>query len=114
MIELVKKALLTGVGVAALSKEKIEDLAKDIVEKGKMTEQEGKKLVEQLLSSSEDARQDLQKQIDGSLIEFFQKEARFMSHLTIARVKKIPDKKSLIDYGFRLASAFWSRSYASF
>lgn len=67
MIELVKKALLTGVGVAALSKEKIEDLAKDIVEKGKMTEQEGKKLVEQLLSSSEDARQDLQKQIEDKV-----------------------------------------------
>ncbi len=67
MIELVKKALLTGVGVAALSKEKIEDLAKDIVEKGKMTEQEGKKLVDQLLSSSEDARQDLQKQIEDKV-----------------------------------------------
>lgn len=67
MIELVKKALLTGVGVAALSKEKIEDLAKEIVEKGKMTEQEGQKLVDQLLSSSEDARQDLQKQIEEKI-----------------------------------------------
>lgn len=67
MIELVKKVLLTGVGVAALSKEKIEDLAKDLVEKGKMTEQEGKKLVDQLLSSSEEARQDLQKQIEGKV-----------------------------------------------
>ena len=67
MIELVKKVLLTGVGVAALSKEKVEDLAKDFVEKGKMTEQEGKKLVDQLLSSSEEARQDLQKQIEGKV-----------------------------------------------
>lgn len=67
MIELVKKVLLTGVGVAALSKEKIEDLAKDFVEKGKMTEQEGKKLVDQLLSSSDEARQDLQKQIEGKV-----------------------------------------------
>lgn len=64
MIELIKKALLTGVGVAALSKEKVEELAKDIVEKGKMTEQEGQKLVDQLLISSEEARQDLQKQIE--------------------------------------------------
>ncbi len=67
MIELVKKTLLTGVGVAALSKEKIEDLAKDLIEKGKMTEQEGKKLVDQLLSSSEEARQDLQKQIEEKI-----------------------------------------------
>ena len=64
MIDVMKKVLLTGVGVAALSKEKIEDLARDLVEKGKMTEQEGKALVDQLLTSSDDARQDLQKQIE--------------------------------------------------
>jgi polyhydroxyalkanoate synthesis regulator phasin len=67
MIELIKKTLLTGVGVAALSKEKVEELAKDIVEKGKMTEQEGQKLVDQLLISSEEARQDLQKQIEAKV-----------------------------------------------
>lgn len=67
MLELVKKALLTGVGVAALSKEKIEELAKDLAEKGKMTEQEGQALVDQLLKSSKDARQDLQKEIEAKV-----------------------------------------------
>ncbi len=67
MIDVVKKILLTGVGVAALSKEKIEDLARDLAEKGKMTEQEGKALVDQLLTSSDEARQDLQKQIEAKV-----------------------------------------------
>jgi len=67
MIDVVKKVLLTGVGVAALSKEKIEDLARDLAEKGKMTEKEGKALVDQLLTSSDEARQDLQKQIEGKV-----------------------------------------------
>lgn len=67
MIDLVKKVLLTGVGVAALSKEKIEELAKDIAEKGKMTEKEGKALVDQLLQSSDEARQDLQKQVEAKV-----------------------------------------------
>ncbi len=67
MIDVVKKMLLTGVGVAALSKEKIEDLARDLAEKGKMTEQEGKALVDQLLTSSDEARQDLQKQIEAKV-----------------------------------------------
>lgn len=73
MIELVKKALLTGVGVAALSKEKAEELAKDIAEKGKMTEQEGQKLVDQLLTSSEEARQELQKQIETKVQSVLEK-----------------------------------------
>ncbi len=35
---------------------------------------------------------DLQKQIDESLMQLFPKEERFMSHLTIARIKHIKDK----------------------
>ena len=41
---------------------------------------------------------DLQKKIDESLSGLFEPEARFMSHITIARVKSVKDKKSLLDY----------------
>ncbi len=67
MIELVKKTLLTGIGVAALSKEKIESLAKEVAEKGKLTEQEGKEFVDQLLNRSEEAREELQAQIEAKV-----------------------------------------------
>jgi len=60
--------LLTGVGVAALTKEKIEEVAKDFVEKGKMTEQEGRDLVNDLVSRSDESRLELQKQI-GEKVE---------------------------------------------
>ena len=40
---------------------------------------------------------DLQKQIDLSLENLFPKEERFMSHLTIARIKYVKDKKAFID-----------------
>ncbi|MEN8199047.1 MAG: phasin family protein [Thermodesulfobacteriota bacterium] len=64
MIELVKKTLLTGVGVAVLSKEKIEELARELIEKGKMSEEEGKTFVDDLLKRSEESRETLQKQIE--------------------------------------------------
>ncbi len=73
MIDVIKRVLLTGVGVAALSKEKIEDLAKDLAEKGKMSEQEGKALVDQLLSSSDEARRDLQKQVEEKVQKVLEK-----------------------------------------
>jgi len=41
---------------------------------------------------------DLQKQIDKSLESLFPIEARFMSHITIARIKKLPDKKVFLEY----------------
>ncbi len=40
---------------------------------------------------------ELQKEIDSSLNGLFKKEERFMSHLTIARVKSIKDKKEFIN-----------------
>ena len=41
---------------------------------------------------------DLQKEIDEKLKDLFEKEHRFMSHITIARVKKVGDKKRFLDY----------------
>jgi len=41
--------------------------------------------------------EELQKEIDISLKYLFDPENRFMSHLTIARVKKVLDKKKLLD-----------------
>ncbi len=40
----------------------------------------------------------LQKQVDEKLKELFKEEERFMSHITIARVKNVKDKKKLLDY----------------
>jgi len=41
---------------------------------------------------------ELQKKIDESLKDLFAPEERFMSHITLARVKKVPDRKKLIEY----------------
>jgi len=40
---------------------------------------------------------ELQRLIDNALVDFFPKEERFMSHITIARVKNIKDKQPLFD-----------------
>jgi len=64
MIDLIKKTLLTGIGVVALTKEKIEEVAKEFVEKGKITEQEGRALVEDLVARSEESRIEFQKQVE--------------------------------------------------
>lgn len=41
---------------------------------------------------------DLQKQIDKNLEGLFEKENRFMGHITIARMKKILNKKEFLKY----------------
>ena len=41
MIDLIKKALYTGVGLAVLTKEKAEELVQELTKQAKLSEQEG-------------------------------------------------------------------------
>lgn len=56
MVDLIKKAIYTGVGLAVLTKEKAEELVKDLSEQAKLSEQEGKELFDGLLKHSEHAQ----------------------------------------------------------
>lgn len=64
MIELIKKAMFTGIGVASLTKEKVETIAKDFVDKAGLSEDEGKKFIKDILVKSEESKEDVKKQIE--------------------------------------------------
>jgi polyhydroxyalkanoate synthesis regulator phasin len=68
MVDLIKKALYTGVGLAVLTKEKAEELVKELTQQAKLSEQEGKELFEGLLKQSEQARNDFQAKIDEAVL----------------------------------------------
>ncbi len=56
---MLKNVLYTGLGAAFLTKEKIEELRKDLIEKGKMSQDEGKQFVDDLIRKSEKAKDQL-------------------------------------------------------
>lgn len=68
MIDLIKKALYTGVGMAILTKEKAEELVKELTQQAKLSEQEGKELFDSLLKQSEQARVDFQAKVDETVL----------------------------------------------
>jgi polyhydroxyalkanoate synthesis regulator phasin len=67
MVELIKKTMLAGVGLAFMTKEKAEEAAKKIVKEAKIAEVEGKKFVDELLKKSEDARKSVEKLVDSAV-----------------------------------------------
>ncbi len=69
MKELLKNVVYTGVGAAFLTKEKIEDLKKELVEKGKISQEEGKQFVDELLNKSEKAKDQLNLWINARVEE---------------------------------------------
>ena len=64
MKELLKKTLLTGIGFAVLTKEKVEEAARKIAEECKLSEEEGKKFVDELLKQSEETKKNLETKVE--------------------------------------------------
>lgn len=67
MIDLVKKALYTGLGLAMLTKERAEEVVKDLTRQAELSEQEGKELLDGLLHRSEAARSELESRLDEAI-----------------------------------------------
>ncbi|PID45189.1 MAG: hypothetical protein CR981_00705 [Proteobacteria bacterium] len=65
--ELAKKAMFTGIGMISLTKDAVEEVARGLVEKGKLSEQEGKKLVEELMEKSEESKSECKEQLDSMI-----------------------------------------------
>jgi polyhydroxyalkanoate synthesis regulator phasin len=59
MKEMLKNVMYASIGAAFLTKEKIEELKSDLLEKGKMSQDEGKQFVDDLLLKSEKAKDQL-------------------------------------------------------
>ena len=60
----IHKMFLAGVGLAAMTKDKIDEHIKELVEKGKLTEKEGREIAEDMLKKSKQAKEDLEKQVE--------------------------------------------------
>ena len=87
MFDLIKKTVLTGVGLAAMTKDKVEELAKELTEKGEMSEKEGRELVDELLKKSEQARKDLETKVEGMVRKVLEK-MDIVTKKDIARLEK--------------------------
>jgi polyhydroxyalkanoate synthesis regulator phasin len=68
MVDLIKKAFYTGLGLAVLTKEKAEELVKDLAQQAKLSEHEGKELVDSLMKQSDEARKDFQSRLDEAVL----------------------------------------------
>lgn len=77
MQDSVKKLGLIGAGLWAMTEEKIDDLVKDLVDKGDFSKEEGKKAVQDLLDESKKQRVDLEKKISEKIQDTISKKDIF-------------------------------------
>lgn len=64
MKDILSKTMYLGLGLAAMTKERIDKFAKEVAERTDMTEEQGRKFVEYLQEESEKSKDRLQKAVD--------------------------------------------------
>jgi len=96
MPDVIKKTLLAGIGLALKTWDEVEDLAKDLVEKGKMSENEGKKFLNDLQKRYEETQKKLEARVEKTVKEFLKKADVVTSDELKAVKKEVRELKKII------------------
>jgi len=73
MLNIIKKTMLTGIGLALIAKDEVEELAKELVNKSKMSEKEGIKFKEDLQKKYDETQSRLEERVQHTAKEFLKK-----------------------------------------
>jgi polyhydroxyalkanoate synthesis regulator phasin len=96
MPDLIKKTLLAGVGLALKTWDEVEDLAKELVDKGKMSEKDGNKFIKDLQNRYEETQKKLEARVEKTVKEFLKKANVVTSDELKAVKKEVRELKKMI------------------
>jgi polyhydroxyalkanoate synthesis regulator phasin len=96
MPELLKKTLLTGIGLALKTWDEVETLGKEMIKTGRMSEQEGKKLLKDLQSRYEEAQEKLEARVEKAVKDFLKKADVVTGDELKALKKEVRELKNMI------------------
>ena len=96
MPDLIKKTLLASVGLALKTWDEVEDLAKELVDKGKMTEKDGNTFVKDLQKRYEETQKKLEARVEKTVKDFLKKANVVTSDELKAVKKEIRELKKMI------------------
>jgi len=73
VVDLLKRTMLTGVGLALVAKDELVDLAKDIEKKMEMSESDGKKFLDDVKKKYDEAQDKLEDRVEKTVKEILKK-----------------------------------------
>jgi polyhydroxyalkanoate synthesis regulator phasin len=73
MKDTLKKVGLFGIGLWALTEDKINELSKELIDSGEMNKKEGKKFVKEVLEEQKKQTEDIEKRINAKVQETFKR-----------------------------------------
>lgn len=71
MFDLIKQSLYLGMGFASLTRDKLTELSKEIASRAQLSQEQSKQFQEELVKKADQARQDLEAEIDRRIDHTF-------------------------------------------
>lgn len=90
MIDLLKKTLATGLGLAVMTRDKVEELGKELAKTAKLSETEGSEFIKELHQHADSAQKEFQSRIDREV-------NRVVEHLHLATKDEVMAIHAKID-----------------
>ncbi len=96
MLEAIRKLLLSGLGVLAFTRDQFEALIKELISKGELREEEGKKLIEEFVKRMEIKKEEMYDKIKQEIV-------RFLDIIDLARKSELEElRKKLKSFETRI------------
>lgn len=73
MLDLFKKSILTGIGLALKTRDEVEDLAKNWAKKQRMSEREGRAFLDDLMKKYDESAQKLEDKVEQTVKDVLKK-----------------------------------------
>jgi len=87
MFDLIKKSMLAGIGLALKTKDEVEELAGELIKKGKLSEKDGKEFLNDLLKRYDEATSKFEGRVEKSVKDFL-KKANIVTTEDLNEIKK--------------------------
>lgn len=92
-VEYMKKLGLFGIGIYALTEEKIDEYVRELIESGEINREEGKKFVNDLIEKKREQQEELEEKISSKVQETFGKS----NLASKEEIKALEDKISKLE-----------------
>ena len=97
VIDIAKKALLTGIGLALTAKDEAEDLTRELEKKLNLNEEEGKKFLKDIQKRYEETQDKLEARVEKAVQKFLKKADIVTADELKALKKEIRDLKQSLN-----------------
>ncbi len=97
MLDLIKKSMLTGIGLALKTWDEVEDLVRDLQKRGEMSESDGRKFLDDMRKRYDESQSKLEKRVEEAVRDFLKKTNIVTTEELKDLKKEIRELKSIVN-----------------